>query len=346
MTIRRDLQSIIETELEKGMNKYGAKSGEIVVLNPQTGQILALAALPKYDQKKFHQYDTKLYKNPLLVDLFEPGSIMKTLTVAIGIDTKTITPNTQCPRCEGPVKIGKYNIKTWDNQYHPQITMSDALAKSDNTAMVYISQEVGQDRFQEYLKDFGIGEELGVELQGDNQTPFPKKWGPVELATRSFGQGISTTSLQIAKAVAAIANQGKLMKTQIIQSVSNPDGTKIEVKPKMIRQVISADTAAQVTQMMVHAAKDGEAKWTYSKTHSVAAKTGTSQIPSKKGGYKQNATIASFIGFAPPENPQFLMLVKLVEPQTSPWAAETAAPLWFKIAKKLFLSLNIPPDHL
>jgi cell division protein FtsI/penicillin-binding protein 2 len=345
LTIRRDIQSLIETELKRGMERYGAKAGEVLIIQPQTGKILALAAQPKYDQKKYYRYEPALYKNPLLIDLFEPGSIMKTLTVAAGIDTQSISPETECPRCDGPKTIGKYTIKTWNNEYHPQINMSDALAKSDNIAMIYIAEEVGDEEFKEYLKNFGIGEELGVDLYGDNGTPFPSKWGPVELATRSFGQGITTTSLQMAKAVSAIANHGQLMQTQVIESVINPDGEEIVVEPKKVRQVISDKTAQQVTEMMVHAAQSGEAQWTYSKTHTVAAKTGTSQIPAEDGGYKEEATIASFIGFSPPDNPQFLMLVKLVEPQSSPWAAETAAPLWYKIAEKLFLSLNIPPDH-
>ncbi|MBT3249985.1 MAG: penicillin-binding protein 2 [Candidatus Pacebacteria bacterium] len=345
LTIRRDLQSLIETELKKGMEHYGAKSGEVLILQPQTGKILALAAEPKFDQEKYYQYDPYLYKNPLLIDLFEPGSIMKTLTVAIGIDTESITSETECPRCDGPVAIGKYSIKTWNDEYHPKIKMSDALAKSDNTAMVFVAEEVGSDVFEKYLQNFDIGEELGVDLYGDSDTPFPQKWGPIELATRSFGQGISTTSLQIAKAVSAIANHGQLMQIRAIDSVINPDGKEISVEPRKIRQVISDKAAQQTTEMMVHAAQSGEAQWIYSKTHTVAAKTGTSQIPAEDGGYKENATIATFIGFAPPENPQFLMLVKLVEPQSSPWAAETAAPLWYKIAEKLFLSLNIPPDH-
>ncbi len=345
LTIRRDIQSLIETELKKGMERYGAKAGEVLIVQPQTGKILALAAEPKYDQKKYYKYDSSLYKNPLLINLFEPGSIMKTLTVAAGIDAGAITPETECSRCAGPVTIGKYTIRTWNNEYNPQINMRDALAKSDNTAMIFIAEELESDILKKYLQSFGISEKLGVDLHGDNYTPFPEKWGPVELATRSFGQGISTTSLQMAKAVSTIANNGQLMQTQIVESVINPDGEEIVVKPKKIRQVISDKTSQQVTQMMVHAAQSGEAQWTYSKTHTVAAKTGTSQIPAEDGGYKEDATIASFIGFSPPENPQFLMLVKLIEPQSSPWAAETAAPLWYKIAEKLFLSLNIPPDH-
>jgi stage V sporulation protein D (sporulation-specific penicillin-binding protein) len=345
LTIRRNIQLMVETMLQEGMELYGAKAGEVVVLAPQTGKILALAAEPKYDQQHYHKYDSYLYKNPLLIDLFEPGSILKTLTVAAGIDTQAITPETECPRCDGPITIGKYTIRTWNNEYSPQITMRDALAKSDNTAMIFIAEEMGNEVFREYLQNFGIGEELDVDLHGDNNTPFPEKWGPVELATRSFGQGITATSLQMVRAVATIANHGRMMQPQIVEKVVDPDGQEIEVKPKEIREVISRNTAEQVTEMMVHAAKSGEAQWTYSQTHTVAAKTGTSQIPGPGGGYEDDATIASFIGFAPPQDPQFLMLVKLIEPQSSPWAAETAAPLWYQIAEKLFLSLNIPPDQ-
>jgi len=345
LTIRRDLQTLVESALKNGLEKYGATAGEIIVVKPQTGEILALAAEPKFDQSTYHEFEEYLYKNPALTNLFEPGSIFKTLTVSAGIDAGVINPETQCPRCDGPRQINQYSIRTWNEEYHPQINMADALAKSDNIAMIFVAEEMGPDIFKKYLNNFGIGEKLEIDLYGDANTPFPEKWGPVELATRSFGQGITATSLQIVRAVSAIANQGTMMQPQIIKKVLDPDGEEIVVQPKKVRQVISPETARKVTEMMVYAAKSGEAQWTYSKTHSVAGKTGTSQIPAKEGGYKQDATIASFIGFAPPENPQFLMLVKLIEPQSSPWAAETAAPLWYKIAEKLFLSLNIPPDQ-
>ncbi|MBU0578424.1 penicillin-binding protein 2 [Patescibacteria group bacterium] len=345
LTIQRDIQALVESALQKGLEQYGAKAGEVIIINPQTGEILALAAEPKFDQSTYNKFEQYLYKNPTLNNMFEPGSILKILTVASGIDSGVINPETKCTNCDKPRVIGKYTIRTWNDEYHPEINITNALAKSDNIAMIFVAEKMGSEIFKKYLEDFGIGEKLDIELSGDTDTPFPEKWGPVELATRSFGQGISTTSLQMIRAVATIANQGIMMQPQIIKKVQDPNEDEIIVYPKKVRQVISPETAQQVTEMMVNAAKSGEAQWTYSKTHSVAAKTGTSQIPAQKGGYQKDATIASFIGFAPPENPQFLMLVKLIEPQSSPWAAETAAPLWYKIAEKLFLSLNIPPDH-
>jgi cell division protein FtsI/penicillin-binding protein 2 len=346
LTIRRDLQNITETMLKKGMERYGASAGEIIIMEPSTGKILAMASQPTYDPRDPQSYDQILYKNPSLSELFEPGSIFKTLTVSAGIDGGVITPDTECPNCEGPRVIGKYTIKTWNEEYHPHITMKDALAKSDNIAMIHIVEQLGEDKFKEYLHNFGIGEPLGVDLQEDQQTPFPDKWGPVELATRSFGQGINVNSLQMVRAVSTIANKGVMMQSRIVDKVIEPSGKEIAVEPKQVRRVLSSEAAQQVAEMMVHSAKSGEAQWTYSKTHSVAAKTGTSQIPKKEGGgYEDDATIATFIGFAPPSNPRFVMLVKLVRPQSSPWAAETAAPLWYQTAEKVFLLLNIPADN-
>jgi len=346
LTIQRDIQFLLENELEKNIERYGAISGEIIVMDPKTGDILGLAAWPKYDQKKYYTFEPELYKNPSLANLYEPGSTFKTLTVAAGIDAGVIEPDTQCPNCDGPRKIDKYTIKTWNDEYHPNITIEEALAKSDNTAMIFIAESLGKDKFVEYLKKFGIGEKINLDLQDDIKTPFPEKWGPVELATSSFGQGISTNSMQMVRAVGTIANQGIMMRPKIIKTVIDHQANKeIPVEPTEERRVITPETAQKVTAMMINSAKHGEAQWIFKDTHTVAGKTGTSQIPIK-GGYKEDATIASFIGFAPAENPRFVMLVKLNEPQTSPWAAETAAPLWYRVASKLFLLLNIPPDTI
>lgn len=345
LTIRRDIQALIEEMLEDGVEQYGAKSGEIIVMDPSTGKILALAAWPHYDQEKFYEYDPSLYKNPTLSNTYEPGSTFKTLTVAAGIDTDKIKEDTKCPACDKPVTIGKYTIRTWNNEYNPEITMTDALAKSDNTAMIYIAQQIGKEVFLDYLDSFGIGKPLEIDLQEDTATPLKDRWGDVDLATASFGQGIVTNSLQLVKAVSAIANHGKMMQPYIVEAViDGATGKKIITNPQIEDDVISRETAATVTKMMVAAADHGEAQWIASPTHTIAGKTGTSQI-AVEGGYDEERTIASFIGFAPPENPQFVMLVKLNEPQSSPWAAETAAPLWYKIANRLFLLLEIPPDR-
>jgi cell division protein FtsI (penicillin-binding protein 3) len=344
LTIRRDVQYAVEEILKKGIEKYGATAGEVIVMDPKTGKILALAAFPSYAQADFAKYDPVTYKNPLLTDNYEPGSIFKILTVAAGIDSKVITPETQCDICSSPRKIGEYTIKTWNEEYHPNITMTDALVKSDNVAMIFIAELLGKDRFLEYIRRFGIGDETRIDLQEDGSTPIRKDWKPIDLATASFGQGIVTNGMQMVRAVGAIANQGRMMRPTIIEKVSDPTtGTEVEVKPLLEREVVSPEAAKTVTQMMVFTAENGEAKWTASKAHIVAAKTGTAQIPIA-GHYDPTKTIASFIGFSPPDNPRFVMLVKLREPSESQWAAETAAPVWYEIANRLFLLLNVPPD--
>lgn len=339
LSLRRDVQHVIETELAWGMERYGAKSGEIIVMDPHTGKILGMAAQPRYQPSLFFAFPQELYKNPSLANFYEPGSTFKVLTVAAGVDARLITPETECDACAGPRQIDKYTIRTWNNEYHPNITMSEALAKSDNTAMIYIAEKLGTEKFTEYLKKFKIGQTTKVELEEDATPPWPEKWGPVELATRSFGQGIQVSSLQLLRAVSAIANNGQMMKPSIVDKVVDPiTHQEIPVPPQPEGQVISPKTAETVSKMMEYAAEKGEAQWIASDTYTVAAKTGTSQIP-VPGGYAADKTIASFVGFTPVDQPKYIMLVKFVEPQSSIWAAETAAPLWYRVANKLQLLL-------
>lgn len=345
LTIRRDVQAMVEKLLQSRMRRYAAETGEVIVLDPNSGAIIAIASLPTFSPAAFRDADPSLYRNPSVSDLYEPGSTFKVLTVAAGIDSQVIAPDTQCPVCAGPRTYGQYQIKTWNNQYHPNITVTEAVAKSDNTAMIFIAEKLGAESLKNYLGQFGIGEPLGIEIQGDIATPVPTSWRPVELATRSFGQGIVTTSLQLTRAIGAIANDGALMQTRLIHSLYDPiTDTSLENPIVELRRVVSSQTAQAMTDIMVNAAQKGEAQWTYRADRTVAGKTGTSQIAAQ-GGYAKDRTIASFIGFAPAYEPKFVMLVKLVNPGTSPWAAETAAPLWYDIAEQLYLLLDVPPDR-
>jgi cell division protein FtsI/penicillin-binding protein 2 len=345
LTIRRDIQNLAEQHLTQAIERYQADRGEVIILESKTGKILALAVWPSYKQWQYFRYSGEVLKNPSLTRLYEPGSTFKTLTIAAGIDAQAINKETVCTNCAGPRQIGKYSIKTWNNQYHPNISMIDGYAKSDNTAMIFITDLLSSERFVEYLKKFGIGNQINIDLQDDTRTPFPQKFGPVETATISFGQGISTNSLELLRAVNVIANQGKMLEPMIVEKVYDQQNQEeIVTQIKEGEQVISKEAAQTVTEMMIEAALHGEAQWIASDKYTVAAKTGTSQVPDPRGGYKQDETIASFIGFAPASNPRFTMLVKLENTKSSPWAAETAAPLWYKIADKLMILLNIAPD--
>lgn len=331
LTIDKTLQYQIEQKLLAGIERYGAKSGEVIVMDPQTGAIRAMAAFPNYDPSAFISYDPALYRNPSVSELYEPGSTLKVLTVAAGIESGAISPETTCDRCAGPRVISGFPIRTWNEEYNADITMRDALAKSDNTAMVFIQEEVGKSEFLSWLRKFGLGERTGIDLQGEARYDFREdnQWRQIDVATASFGQGIATTSINLVRAVSAIANGGKLLQPFVVQAVMEK-GERLETEPLVLDTVISAETAQTVTDMMVYTASQGDSKWIDSASIQVAGKTGTAQI-AQEGEYLEDATLTSFVGFAPADDPKFVMLVKLREPTSSPWGSETAAPLWYEI---------------
>jgi cell division protein FtsI/penicillin-binding protein 2 len=335
LTIDKTIQHEIEALLLAGIEHYGAKSGSVVVMNPFTGEIYAMASYPNYDPSHFATFDPKLYRNPVISELYEPGSTLKVLTVAAGLAEKVITPDTPCTRCSGPRMISGFPIRTWNNTYQPNITIRDGLAKSDNTAMVFVQEELGHDRFLDWLRKFGLDNVSGIDLQGEAKTPFrpDDEWRTIDAATAAFGQGIAVTSINLLRAVAAIANGGQLVQPHVIREVkSNGQSTPVPIQPG--KTVLDRQVAQQVTELMINAASQGDAKWTKLKNLEVAGKTGTAQI-AENGKYDPEKTIASFIGFAPARNPKFIMLVTMREPQISQWGSETAAPLWYKIADLL-----------
>lgn len=338
LTIRRDLQFIAASELAKGVEQFHSSSGEVVIMDPKTGHILAMAVYPNYDPADYSAYSTEDYKNPILANLYEPGSTFKALTVAAGLDVGAINEGTICPYCTGPRNIAGYTIKTWNDEYNPGITIKEALRKSDNIAMIAAAESIGQEQLLEYLNKFGFAEAIDVDLQEDFKPPLADKLGPVELATVSFGQGISVNSLQMTRAFSALANQGLMMKPSLIKQVYDPQTNQtINYEPQLIRRVIQTETASKITELMVYAAPD-RSNW-IDQNYTVAGKTGTAQIPSPDGGYREQGTIASYIAFAPAEDPKFVMLVKLDKPKTSPWGATTAVPIWYEIADKIILRL-------
>ena len=267
------------------------------------------------------------------------------MVTAAGLDAKVIKPDTKCDVCDGPYRIDKYTINTWDNSYRPDETMTDVIVHSDNVGMVFVGQKLGADNLYDYLNKFGIGFKTNVDLQGEVALPLRErgKWSELDLATTTFGQGIAVTSIQLLKAVTAIANKGIMVNPHVVTKLIG-NGWEKKLPMQEGERVISEQAASDMTAMMVEAAKNGESKWTYLKGFGVAGKTGTAQIPIA-GHYDEEKTIASFIGFVPFEDPKYLMLVTLEEPQTSPWASETAAPLWYAISKDLFLHFGIRPQN-
>lgn len=342
----RTVQFSVERRLKEGIEKYGAKSGSVVVMEPQSGQILAMASFPRYNPTSFFLYDKALYPNPIVTSSYEPGSTFKVLVMAAALNEGAVLPETRCDKCAGPRTIGDYTIKTWNSKYYPNSTMTEVLEHSDNVGMVFTSEKLGQEKFYKYLSDFGIGENTGIDLQEESSPELrPKKdWYPIDWATVAFGQGIAVTPIQMLRAVGAIANDGKIMEPHVVKEVIDPEGKVMKIKPKTVRQVVSAKTAKILTEMLINAVEKGEAKWAKPEGFRIAGKTGTAQIP-LAGHYDQDKTIASFVGFAPADNPKFVMLVTLQEPTSSPWGSETAAPLWFNISRDLFTYFGITPGQ-
>jgi cell division protein FtsI/penicillin-binding protein 2 len=314
-------------------------------MDPNTGGILAAAAFPSYDQRKFTDYDKDLYAQPLVSETYEPGSTFKALVMAAGLNEKVITPSTAFTE-DGPLKIGDYLIRTWNNEYHGQQTMTEVLEHSSNPGMVFVGRQLGRDRLYNYIQKFGFGDKTGVDLEGEEASYLRplNDWGEIDLATASFGQGIAVTPIQMIRAIASLANGGKLMEPHLVKRMINPNGKTLEIAPKVIRDVISPATAKIITEMMITAVDQGDAKWAKPKGYRIAGKTGTAQIP-VQGHYDEKKTIASFVGFAPADDPRFVMLVTLREPSSSQWGSETAAPLFFTIAKELYSYYGISPSN-
>ncbi|HET7098929.1 MAG TPA: penicillin-binding protein 2 [Patescibacteria group bacterium] len=344
-SIDKRIQRLAEEKLKEGIEKYGAKGGSVTVMDPYSGNILAMASLPSFDPNKYNEYSDAVFKNPIISNSFEPGSIFKVLVVAAGLDSGVIKPDTECDICSGPLKIDKYEIKTWNNKYTAHINMTDVIVESDNVGMSFIGQKLGQEKLYDYLNNFGIGKVTGIDLQGESAPQMRKKgtWSDVDLATTSFGQGIAVTGIQMVRAVAVIANGGYLVSPHVVDSLVG-DGWQEKTKTNIPVRIISSEAASETAEMMYQATDRGEAKWAKIAGFKVAGKTGTAQIPIA-GHYDLTNTNHSFVGFAPVGKPKFVMLVTLHSPQTSPWAAETAAPLWFSVARDLFPYLGVQPTN-
>jgi cell division protein FtsI/penicillin-binding protein 2 len=349
LNIDRTIQHIAEEKLKEGMQKYGAKGASAIVMDPQTGKILAMASYPSYDPLRAFQFPNDYHRNPNTADSYEPGSTFKVLVMAAAMNEKVVEPDTRCDICAGPVSLSGFTIRTWNNKYTADSTMTDVIIHSDNTGMVFAARKLGFEKFYQYIKDFGFGEPTKIDLQDESSPPLREKedWKEIDLATASFGQGISVTPVQLVTAVSSIANGGKLMEPQVVAEIRD-QGKVYKIKPRVVRQPLKEETTKLATEMMINAVDKGEANY-YKKAagladYSIAGKTGTAQV-AVAGHYDKDKTIASFVGFAPANNPRFVMLVRYNEPQSSIFGADTAAPTFFAIAKEIFTYLGIPPKE-
>jgi len=289
------------------------------------------------------------YVNKAVQEIYEPGSVFKPITMAIALDQGEVTPDDKYVDT-GSVEIDEYVIKNAGDNVFGEITMTDCLSFSVNTCMTSISRKLGKKLFENYILRFGFGRITGIQLEDEKPGNILdwRRWSDALLATAAYGQGISTTPIQMVTALSALANGGKLMKPTIIDSWIDPDGTVHPVHPQILEQVVTAQAAATVTAMLVRGVEEGYAKRAKVEGYRIAGKTGTSQIARPGGGYEETGSgsfIATFSGYAPVDDPRFVMLIKFDRPRTEDYGAVTASPVFREIAAMLFDYYGIPPEE-
>ncbi|HTM67744.1 MAG TPA: penicillin-binding protein 2 [Candidatus Binatia bacterium] len=346
LTIDRNIQYVACEKLREAVARHGADSGSVVILDPKTGAVMAMCGVPDFDPNDFASADLRRFNNPVIFGAYEPGSVFKPVTMAAAVDAGRVGPGTLY-NDEGFVKIGPYTIKNSDGKGHGMQTMTQVLEESLNTGTIFAVRQLGPKAFLQYVSDFGFGSPLGIDLDTESGGDIEslRKKGEIYAATASFGQGITVTPLQLAAAYGAIANGGKLMKPYVVGSVKHPDGTEEKTEPVVIRQVITKRAAGLVGGMLVRVVENGHGKKAAVPGYYVAGKTGTAQIPRPGGGYEVGASIGSFAGYAPVDDPAFVMAVRLDRPRDVEWAESSAGPLFGDIAKFLLQYLQIPPDR-
>lgn len=399
LSIDRVVQKRVEEILKEQVEAFKADSGQVIIMNPFSGAIVAMANYPSFDpniytdsytlRKLNLDEDEKVYsttpifktddrgqyvpiadedlnndevekyvyentfgpgvfKNKVISEYYEPGSVFKPIIMSIAIDAKEVEPETTFDD-DGPLHIDEFEIKNSDNQYHGISTMTEVLELSLNTGMSWVSKELGKRLMYEYLKDFGFGEYTNIKLEGETkgEVDYYTHWSKAQLLTTSFGQGIVVTPLQMVAAWAALANGGKLVQPYIVDSVIR-DGEVIQTQPEIIHRVISEEASSIITSMLVSTVRRGHGRPADIPGYLIAGKTGTAQIAGKYGRYEtgEGSTITSFAGYFPALQPQFVMLVKFDRPRIgeNTWGSTTAAPTFRKISEFLIDYYNLEPN--
>jgi cell division protein FtsI/penicillin-binding protein 2 len=343
LTIDRTFQALAEAELARALAETGAQSGTIIAMDPHTGAILSMANAPAFDPNNYLDTPTDQFLNPAVSAPYEPGSVFKILTMAAALQEGRVTPETvyNDTAC---IEVGGWPICNWDRKGHGTTTMVDLLAYSLNVGAATLSTQMGGQTFYRYVQAFGIGRPTGIDLQGEAKgslrMPGDLDWHESDLGTHSFGQGLSVTPIQMIAAVAAVANNGVLMRPYVVAQMI--DGNQVmTAKPTTTGRAISAQTTRTLTGMLEKAIeRELPIKVP---GYRIAGKTGTAQIPIP-GGYDDPWTIASFVGWGPVSNPRLIILVKLDRPTSSPYGGQTAAPVFARLASRMLVLMGVPPD--
>lgn len=347
LTIDRTVQFITCDAIKRGVERFQADMGTVVILEPSTGRVMAMCSWPDFQPENYGFVENiSIYNNPAIAHSYEPGSVFKSLVMASAIDEGVITPNTLF-NDTGEEKIDRFTIRNSDGRAHGLQSMTYILDNSLNTGMIDVMRRMGMESFKRYMNLFNFGRTTGIELPGEASGNFNtlNRLSEIYFATASYGQGITVTPLQIAQAYATLANDGLLMKPYIVEERRHDSGFVEKTIPQPLHQVISKRAATTIGGMLVSVVEGPHGTNAKVDGYYMAGKTGTAQVASDTGGYSLNHTKATFAGYGPVDNPQFAMVVMLDKPRTSPWASSTSAIIWSDIAEFLMRYLEVIPQR-
>jgi len=349
LTIDREIQAMVETVLDEAVEKYEAKSANAIIMSPKTGAILSMATSPRLDINEYWNF-SEVYPgetpfNRLISYTYEPGSVFKIFTMAAALDNGTVTLDTEFFD-SGYFEYGGIVVRNWDRAAWGQQNMIGCLQHSLNVCLAWVGTEMGAEQFYKYMDAFGFGHYTSIDLAGEAtgrlKEPGDGDWYPSDLATNTFGQGVSVSALQVITATTALANHGQMMVPKVIQSIVD-NGIQLEIRPSIYGTPVSPDAADKMTYAL-SLSLENEASKALVPGYRIAGKTGTAQIPGGEG-YLENKTNASFIGWGPVDDPEFIVYVWLEHP-TPIWGSETAAPVFSEITQRLVVLMELPPDAM
>jgi len=344
LTLDEVIQFTAEYHLTKQVERYKADSGMAVVMNPNSGEIYAMANVPQFNPNNYNKFTPETRKNNTVVSSYEPGSIFKPIVAAAALDNGIAQPHDKFFCENGSFKIGGRNIGEASNHKYGSLSMQEIIAKSSNIGAIKIAQKLGKDSFYEYIRKFGFGEKTSIRLPGVSSGLLGKRknWNERSLASISFGQEIAVTPLQMVVALSAIANGGTLMEPHIAKALMRDGKIIKEIKPKKIRRVISEKTSRQMMEILKFVVENGTGKKAAIDGFEVAGKTGTAQkYIAETQSYSKTEFISSFIGYAPADNPRLAILVMIDNPKGRHWGGVVAAPVFVKIVEKSLRHLNV-----
>jgi len=345
LTIDKNVQNFIEDRLKDLFKKWEIEKGTIIVQEPDTGKILAMANWPSFNPNSYGNAKPEHFLNKSTQEVYEPGSSFKPVTMSAGIDLGKITPQTSYED-KGFVNIAGYTIHNFSNRVFGIQNMTQVLQNSVNTGTMFAENLIGDDNFLSYVINMGFGQKTGIDLPGEVSGDVANLYSgrKINYLTASFGQGIAVTPLQLVNAYSIIANGGKLMRPYIVDRIIKEGGEEVVTQPELVGIPITEKTAIKLQSMLVSVVDYGFDKARI-EGYDIAGKTGTAQLPDGQGGYSENDFIHNFVGFAPAYNAKFVILIKMDKPRGIQFAADSLSPVFKEVAAFLINYYNIPPTR-